>query len=319
MGPKYAEVEMFGKFVVLSCCFAWLCLAAGTPFPASAEDDAQQAPVTRDEIIGPKPDLSALMGLRFLTEGDYPPFNYFDDDGQLTGFNVDIARAICHELEVTCEVNATAWDNIVPSLKSREADAAIASVAITVKSLADLEFTDKYYETPARFAARMDVLAVKPSDSERQASAKTSGKKKRVTAKYEIGDVTPEALYGFKIAVVGGTSHEVYLRDFFAGSTIKSYKSMPEARAALKSGEADLLFGDVVSLTLWANGNEFANCCHLLPGGFNEPKYFGEGVSIAVRRGNTELAGILNYGLAKTRASGRYEEIFRRYFPADFY
>ena len=317
MGPKYAEVEMFGKYVVLSYCFAWLCLAAGMAVPAAAQDDAQPAPVTRDEIIGPKPDLSALTGLRFLTEGDYPPFNYFDDDGQLTGFNVDIARAICHELEVTCEVNATAWDNIVPSLKSREADAAIASVAITSKSLADLEFSDKYYETPARFASRMDALAVRPSGGEKRAAAKPG--KKRVTAKYEIDDVTPEALYGFKIAVVDGTSHEVYLRDFFAGSIIKSNKSMPEARAALKSGEAELLFGDVVSLTLWANGNESGNCCHLLPGGFNEPKYFGEGVSIAVRRGNTGLAGILNYGLAKIRASGRYEEIFRRYFPADFY
>jgi polar amino acid transport system substrate-binding protein len=310
---------MFRKFVALTCCFACLCFAGGGLLPAAAQDGAQQAPASRDDIIGPKPDLSSLTGLRFLTEGDYPPFNYFDDDGQLTGFNVDIARAICHELEVTCEVNATAWDNIVPSLKSKEADAAIASVAITAKSLTDLDFTDKYYETPARFASRMDVLSVKPSGEEKQTAAKTGSKKKRVTAKYEIGDVTPEALRGFKIAVVSGTSHEVYLRDFFPGSTIKPYKSMPEARGALKAGEADLLFGDVVSLTLWANGNESANCCHLLPGGFNEPKYFGEGVSIAVRRGNTELAGILNYGLAKIRASGRYEEIFRRYFPADFY
>lgn len=279
---------MSGKFMALSCCLAWLCAVS----PAAAQSADGQAPGARVDMVGPKPDLSALTTLRFVTEGDYPPFNYFDEDGQLTGFNVDIARAICHELQVTCEVNAAAWDNIIPSLKSKEADAAVASIAITPKSLTELEFSDKYYETPARFAARTGA---------------------------KIKSVTPEALEGRKIAAVAGTAHEVYLRDFFADSTIKTYKTMPDARAALKSGEVDLLFGDVVSLMFWVNGNESANCCQLLAGGFNEPKYFGEGVSIAVRRGNTELAGILNYALAKVRASGRYEEIFLRYFPSNFY
>jgi polar amino acid transport system substrate-binding protein len=296
---------MFRTFICLICCLGWLYTGA---IPAAAGGEEAQDHVRRDDFVGPKPDLSSLTTLRFLTGSDYPPFNYFDDDGQLTGFNIDLARAICHELEVTCEINATAWDSIVPSLKAKEADAAIASIAITPKSLAGLEFTDKYYETPARFASKTGVIAVRTQDPQM-----------RIPSKHEISAVTPEALRGFKIAVLGGTAHEVYLRDFFAGSTIMTYKSMPEARAALKSGEADLLFADVVSLMFWVNGNESARCCQLLPGGFTEPKYFGEGVSIAVRRGNSELVGILNYGLAKVRASGRYEEIFRRYFSSSFY
>jgi polar amino acid transport system substrate-binding protein len=97
------------------------------------------------------------------------------------------------------------------------------------------------------------------------------------------------------------------------------YKRQEEARAALVAVDVEFLFGDVVSLMFWTNGQESQGCCELLPGGFNEARYFGEGVGIAVAKGNLKLIEILNYGLAKVRSSGRYEEIFLRYFPANFY
>ncbi len=252
------------------------------------EQEARQ----REELLGPRPDTSSLSILRFVTEGDYPPFNYFDEDGQLIGFNVDIARAVCRELEINCEINAVAWDSIVPSLLNREADAAIASIAITPDSVETLSFTNRYYETPARFVAR-------------------SG--------HDIAGVTPDKLEGRSIGVMAGTAHEAFLRDFYEDVEIKTFKSADEMRAALKSGEVDLIFADVVSLMFWVNGQQSEGCCVLLPGGFNEPRYFGEGGSIAVARGNLQLIEILNYGLAKVRVSGRYDEIFLRYFPASFY
>ena len=49
----------------------------------------------------PKPDLAALARLRFLTTTDFPPFNYLDGNGRLSGFHVDLARAICAELAIT--------------------------------------------------------------------------------------------------------------------------------------------------------------------------------------------------------------------------
>jgi polar amino acid transport system substrate-binding protein len=246
----------------------------------------------RDEGFGPRPDTSAIVTLRWITEGDYPPFNYFDEDGQLIGFNADMARAICRELDISCEINVVNWDTMTATLKSGDADAAIASIAINAKSLEDLDFTDSYYDTPARFAAKNG-------------------------AKFD--SVTPEGLDGKSVAVVENTAHAAYLKDFFEDVEIKPYKTPQEARAALASGEADLLFADVVSLMFWVNGQESNGCCQLLPGGYNEARYFGQGVGIAVAKQNQTLKEILNYGIAKVRASPRYEEIFLRYFPSNFY
>jgi len=265
-----------------------LLLPGGMQAQTADEQEARQ----REELLGPRPDTSSLSILRFVTEGDYPPFNYFDEDGQLIGFNVDIARAVCRELEINCEINAVAWDSIVPLLLNREADAAIASIAITPDSVETLSFTNRYYETPARFVARFG---------------------------HDIAGVTPDELEGRSIGVMAGTAHEAFLRDFYEDVEIKTFKSADEMRAALKSGEVDLIFADVVSLMFWVNGQQSEGCCVLLPGGFNEPRYFGEGGSIAVARGNLQLIEILNYGLAKVRISGRYDEIFLRYFPSSFY
>ncbi len=265
-----------------------LLLSAELQAQTADEQEARQ----REELLGPRPDTSSLSVLRFVTEGDYPPFNYFDEDGQLIGFNVDIARAVCRELEINCEINAIPWESLIPSLLNREADAAIASIAITPESVEKVSFTNRYYETPARFVAR-------------------SG--------HDIAGVTPNDLESRSVGVLAGTAHEAFLRDFYEDVEIKTFKSADEMRAALKSGAVDLIFGDVVSLMFWVNGQQSEGCCVLLPGGFNEPRYFGEGGSIAVARGNLSLIEILNYGLARVRISGRYDEIFLRYFPANFY
>ncbi len=260
--------------------------------PVQSQEILPPAEAPREDSFGPRPDTSSLVTLRFVTEGDYPPFNYFDEDGQIIGFNADIARAICRELEITCEIAVTSWDTMASTLKSGDADAAIASIAINPKSLADLDFTDGYYDTPARFVSKVGA---------------------------EIESVTPEGLDGKSVAVVEGTAHEAYLRDFFEDVEIKTYKTPEEARAALVAGDAELLFADVVSLMFWVNGQASGGCCQLLPGGYNEARYFGQGVGIAVARDNQALKEILNYGIAKVRASPRYEEIFLRYFPSNFY
>ncbi|MDX2265936.1 MAG: transporter substrate-binding domain-containing protein [Hyphomicrobiales bacterium] len=270
---------------------AVLGLAAALMAAPAAPQDLSEPPA-REDAFGPKPDISAFVTLRFITEPDYPPFNYFDEDGQIIGFNADMARAICRELEVTCEISAVAWDKITQTLKNNEADAAIASIAITKKSLEDLDFTDAYYDTPARFVAKNGA---------------------------DIPDVTPEGLDGKTVAVVEGSAHEAYLRDFFEEVEVKPYKTPDEARAALSGGEVELLFADAVSLMFWVNGQDSKGCCQLLPGGYREARYFGQGVGVAVSRENQALKEILNYGIAKVRASPRYEEIFLRYFPSNFY
>ena len=262
--------------LVLTVLAAWACMAPGQALAQS----------------GPKPDWSWLPALRVVTEPDYPPFNYYDEEGQLTGFNVDLARAICRELSVTCDITSAEWSTLIPSLKSGEADAILASVAISPKSVGEVEFTNRYYSTPARFAAK---------------------------AGSSIGEISVAELSGRKIAVVKGTAHEAFLRDFFEGAKIVPFATGAEARAALKDGKVDLLFGDGISLMFWLQGTDSARCCEFKGEGYNEPRYFGDGAGIAVKKGNTRLREVLDYALGRVKASGRYEELMLRYFPLPLY
>jgi polar amino acid transport system substrate-binding protein len=237
---------------------------------------------------GPKPDLSWLPRLRVLTETDYPPFNYYDEEGQLTGFNVDLARSVCLELAIPCEINTAEWNTLIPSLRNNETDAIVASLAITPKTVTEVDFTVRYYSTPARFAVRTGS---------------------------PIKEISVPALQGQKVAVVKDTAHQAFLADFFEGAKIVPYANAAAARAALKDGEADLLFGDGISLMFWIQGTDSARCCEFLGGGYSEARYFGDGVGIAVKKGNARLREALDYALSRVKASGRYEELMLRYFP----
>lgn len=276
---------------LLAFLLALSMLSVIAPLPIRA-DDAQRVQKWRDMQVGPKPDWSWLPRLRVLTEADYPPFNYYDEEGRLTGFNVDLARAICRELAVECDINTAEWSTLVPSLKNNEADAVIASMAITGKALADVDFTSRYYTTPARFVGKAG-----------------SGFK----------EISVETLQGERIAVIRGSSHEAFLRDFFASAQLLPYETAEQARTALKNGEADLLFGDGISLMFWIQGTSSNRCCEFKGEGYTEPRYFGDGVGIAIKKGDGRLREVLDYALARVRASGRYEELMLRYFPLPLY
>ncbi len=276
----------------------WLALVLAAALAFSPEQAAAQVKndIVPDnwhgDALRPKPDMHGLSKLRFITDSDYPPFHYYDEVGALTGFNVDLAKAICETLEVQCEVNSVAWDDLIPTLDKGDADAAIASLRITAEALEKADFTSRYYATPARFVAR-----------------KTS----------ELKDIRPEALAGKKIGVAKGTGHEAYLQKFFPDAAIASFASADDAQKALKDGAIDLIFGDGIGLTFWINGVTSEGCCEFRGGPFLDTTYFGEGVGIAVKKGNRQLAEILNYALEQVHSSGRYEELFLRYFPMSFF
>jgi len=236
--------------------------------------------------------LPKRASLRFLTEGDYPPFNYYDEEGILTGFNVDIARALCLEVQVSCDIQVRPWEALVPALGRAEADAVIASIAITPQALAKLDFSDRYYYMAARFIGRVS------------------------TAKL---DVTPEGLEGKQVAVVKGSAHEAFLKAFFRDCRITAFETATLAREAVKDGKVELAFDDGTSLAFWLEGTQSSKCCEFKGGAYVEPKYFGDGVAIAVRKGDRQLQRLLNTGLDRLRASGRYEELFLRYFPVKVY
>lgn len=239
-----------------------------------------------------RPDLGRLTSLRFLTEEDYPPFNFKAADGTPIGFNVDLARAICTELNLTCTIQVRRFDTLIPALDEGRGDAIIASLAITPATRAQVDFTDRYYRSPARFVARRDLA---------------------------LDEATPEAIAGKSIAVVAGSAHEAYVRDFFAETAIQSLPNAEAALAALRKGDAELVFGDGVMLAFWLNGTASGNCCVFKGGPFLESRYFGEGVGIAVKRGNDALRRALDYALFRLWEKGVYTDLYLRYFPLGFY
>jgi polar amino acid transport system substrate-binding protein len=235
-----------------------------------------------------RPDLSRLTVIRFLTEIDYPPFNYAGPDGNPAGLNVDLARMICEEIKVPCTVQMRRFDTLLDAVSDNRGDAVIASIAATPETRRRVDFSDPYYRAPARFAAKRET---------------------------PIQDMRPEKLEGKKVAVVAGSSHEAYLKALFTEVEVKPYPTTEAAREALQKGEVDLLFGDGISLAFWLNGTDSNGCCAFRGGPFLESRYFGEGVGIAVRRGNDLLRQALNWALFRLWEKGRFTDLWLRYFP----
>jgi len=293
------ESAAAGRFQGLSClaAAAWLMLALFLTAGQAAAQVKSEDTVFLPNFWDPrhrleKPDLTGIHSLRFLTGDDYPPFDFTLPDGTLAGFNIDLSRAICEELKVTCTVQARRWDTLIDSLNDGHGDALIASTGINADTRAKLDFTAPYYKTPARFVVPLQSA---------------------------LTDFSPAGLAGKRIGVEGHSAHEAYLKTFFPDTIVKAYDSSADLRAALKKGEADAIFGDAITLSLWLNGTDAQNCCAFRGGAFTESRFFGEGAGIAVKKGNDALRHALDYALAALAEKGIYADLYLKYFPVGIY
>lgn len=280
---------------------SWAFVVGGTAFlnnPAWAQKASQnsQQPFVPNfwdlQRRMEKPDTAFLQLIRFVTDDEYPPFGFTGSDGKLEGFNVDLARAICRELKVTCTVQRRRFDTILPAIEKREADAAIASLAITPNARQKVLFTHPYYRTPARFAAQ------------------------KSTAQQIINVKT---LAGKTVGVINNSAHAAYLKRFFNATKLKTYDNAVKLLAALKSNEVPTIFADGVTLAIWLNGSDANGCCAFRGGPYTESRYFGEGVGIAVHKENEALRRVLDYALVRLADSGVYADLYLKYFPIGFY
>jgi polar amino acid transport system substrate-binding protein len=294
MCEKRTVAEAWRRSEILtSLRFALAAVMVSVTAPAGADGVVAAAPSFWDPARKlEKPDLTAIKQIRFLTEDDFPPFDFALPDGTIAGFNVDLARAICEELELSCTIQRRRWDTLVAALDENAGDAAIASFAITPETRKKVDFTQPYYTTPGRFVVRKDSV---------------------------LPGATPEALADRTIAVAADSAHEAYLRKFFPASTLATYPSAQQARTALKEGRAHAMFGDAISLAFWLNGADAADCCMFKDGPYADPAFFGDGVGVAVRKNNVALRRALDYALARVAQKGVYAELYLKYFPVGPY
>lgn len=225
------------------------------------------------------------------TEGAYPPFNNLESDGSLTGFDIDIAKALCEEMKAECTFVTQDWDGIIPALISKKFDAIIASMSITAERKEKVDFTNKYYNTPPAI--------VVPKDS-------------------PITEATEDALDGKTLGAQSATTHSNYAEAHMKKSELKLYPTSEEYKLDIANGRIDGVVDDIVVLSEWLKTADGA-CCKLLGALPIDPVINGEGAGIAVRKGDDALREKFNAAIDAIRKNGKYKEINDKYFPFDVY
>ncbi len=229
--------------------------------------------------------------VRIGSEGAYPPFNVLDASGQLSGFDIDIARALCEKMEVTCTFVTQDWDGMIPALQNNRFDAVIASMSITPEREQQVLFTNKYYNTPGAVAV--------PKDS-------------------DIADTSPASLEGRTIGAQGSTTHSQAAEKFFPDSDVRVYPTAEEYKLDVENGRLDAVMDDVVVLNQWLESPEGA-CCKLLGTLPVDESIYGKGAGIALRKGDEKLKAMFDEAIDAIRADGTYKTIQDKYFSFDVY
>lgn len=258
--------------------------------PAEAADEPPGVPrfvppaVETGEAIRP-------MSIRFVTTDDFPPFNFLDGSGRLTGYNVELARAICARMQVPCTIQVRRFPLLVDALVQDEADAVIAGLRDTPRLRSFVDHTQAYLRLPARFVMTRDT-AVTP---------------------------TPESMAGRSVAVVRNTRYDDFLRDFFPTASRIETNDLDSALKELAENRVEAVFAGGLPLVFWLAGPEGSACCAFAGGAYTEPAYFGGGLTIAVRREDEPLRRSLDDMLRALEADGVLADLYLRFFPAGLY
>jgi polar amino acid transport system substrate-binding protein/arginine/ornithine transport system substrate-binding protein len=232
------------------------------------------------------------LALNLCVEGAYPPFSEVAPDGKVVGFDVDIGQALCAQVGETCELVKVYWDGIIPALLEKKCDAIVASMSSTEERKQVIDFSAKYYQVPNRFVAAADA---------------------------GLAD-TPEGMAGKVVGVQRGTIHQSFMEAHYPDTELRLYASQDEANLDLAAGRVDALMADSVSLqdgfleTDAGEGFAFFGAEN-----HYDPAIHGSGVSVGVRKEDTELRDRFTAAIEAIRADGSYQKIPEQYFGSDIY
>ncbi|VDC29483.1 transporter substrate-binding domain-containing protein [Pseudogemmobacter humi] len=222
----------------------------------------------------------------------YPPFASVDASGTWTGWEIDLMWALCKAAEFECEITPIAWDGLIPALEAGQIDAIMNSMSINEERQKVIDFSDKYYNTPAVIVA----------------------------AKGDAITPDPEGLTGKILGVQVSTIHQTYAEKHFGGvaAEIKSYQTQDEANQDLVAGRIDATQADSTAMDAFVAA-EGADCCEIKGAVENDPAVLGLGVGVGLRKGDEALKEAFNKAIADVRADGSYDEITSKYFTSSIY
>ncbi|VVC77009.1 ABC transporter arginine-binding protein 1 [Aquicella siphonis] len=223
--------------------------------------------------------------IRFATEATYPPFEYIDQTGQIKGFDIDIANALCAQIKADCTFSNQAFSSLIPSLKLGKFDALISALGVTPERQKQVAFTHSYYEPSGSFVAK--------------------------TASHYLLTGLP----GKTIGVQQGSTFEKYLQDKYGNKvTVKTYASIQDAFLDLDSGRVDIVLADTPIALAWLKQGNKSKTYAIIEKPIVDHTYFGTGYGIAVNLNATALLDKLNKALAEIKANGTYDQITKKYF-----
>ena len=225
--------------------------------------------------------------LNICVEGAYPPFSYTEASGDVAGFDIDIANALCAEMGNDCTMLKTDWDGIIPALLEGKCDAIIASMSITPDRMEVIDFSAKYYHTPAAFIGAEGM--------------------------------TMEAMEAGVVGVQRGTIHQDFMEGEFPGAELRLYGSQDEAYLDLVAGRVEAVMADSVAMDDGFLKTEAGDGFSFFGEAYAIPAYHGDGAGIGVRKGEEELRDGFSAAITSIRESGAYAEINARYFDYDVY
>jgi arginine transport system substrate-binding protein len=226
-----------------------------------------------------------IKTIRFATEATYPPFEYVDATGQIQGFDIALAKALCAEMQARCYFENQAFNSLIPSLQIGRYDAIISALGITAERQKQVAFTDAYYEPSSSF-----VSAIRHH--------------------YHLSD-----LIGKKIGVQISTTFATYLEKTYADTIeIKYYSSIQDAFLDLLSGRVDAVLADTPIALSWLKQNDNHLAFAIVEHPLINHQYFGAGYGIAVAQNNPVLLKALNEALKKIKANGVYQKLMDTYF-----
>lgn len=234
-------------------------LLAGTAFIAQAADNL---------VIG--------------TEATYAPFEFTNDKNEIVGFDIDMINKICDEMKVSCKIVNQSFDGLIPSLKTRRIDAAIAGIDVTAERQKQVDFTKIYYDDSSiQFITLKDSLT------------------------------SLDQLKGKRVGIQKGTTYLKYLDEKFPDVKPVSYDSYQFAFLDLKAKRIDA----IVSSSFVA-GDWLGKDTEIVPLGdkITDHEFFGEGLGIALRKGNDELREKFNQAIDKLKANGELDAIYKKWF-----
>jgi len=232
--------------------------------------------------------------LRVGMECTYAPFNFKNADGDLDGYDVDVAKGVAELINADLEFVCQKWDGMIPALLANKFDLVVASMSITEKRLEKMDFSDTYRISVGRLVGKKDSGWNLFDDAGKPIAANFAG---------------------LKVGLERATTYSDWFENVLPEADVVLYDTNEALYLDLVNGRTDMIMTNPMKAHLRFLSKEDGAGFEFVSPQIDEPKYFGIGVGIGLRQGNDELKGRLNAAIKTLTDNGSLEKYALKYFP----